>query len=127
MATGRAQPERFVQKQVPLPAWQGAWPRLCIPVPAGAAPGAGPAPLHLDSALSVHWAVPLAVLAPERVATASPARTTLKPLSRNWQFCHIYSQQIGLSGARWGSPEARREIGLKWRVRLLSLLKRPSG
>lgn len=50
-----------------------------VPLPAGAASGPSPAPLHLDSALSVHWAVPPVASSPEHVATASPARPTLKP------------------------------------------------
>lgn len=75
---------------------------------------------HLGSALSVRGAVSLVVSALERVATACLVHRTLKPPCHNWQFCHIYSQQIGLSGACGGSPEACREIGLKWRVRFFS-------
>lgn len=51
---------------------------------------------------------------------AQPACTMLKPPSHNWQFRHIYSQQISLSGASWGSLGTCREIGLKWRVRFFS-------
>lgn len=52
------------------------------------ASGCGPAPLP-----------PSTGLPPRSRAMASPTGLTLKPPSCNWQFCHIYSQQIGLSGA----------------------------
>lgn len=42
---------------------------------------AQPSPLHLDQALSIHWAVPLMVLAPECAAIASLAWATLRPPS----------------------------------------------
>lgn len=94
------------------PGWQGPWsrlpPALCLLVPRLAQPSPVTCPLGCLPVGS----------APKCTATASP---TLKALSCNWQFCHIYSQQIGLSGARWGSPEACREIGLKRRVRVFSL------
>lgn len=107
----------------------GQWVSLCpgwqapghshSPVPAGTTSGPGPAPVHQtqssrSTGLCPRWCQPPS-------AWPWPAGCpTLKPLSRNWQFCHIYSQQIGLSGARWGSLEARHEIGLKWRVRFFS-------
>ena len=69
----------------------GRWPGGAPAASARAcwsASGCGPAPLP-----------PSTGLPPWCRATASPSGPTLKPPSCNWQFCHIYSQQIGLSGA----------------------------
>ena len=70
----------------------GRWPGDAPAASAHAcwsASGRGPAPLP-----------PSTGLPPRCRATASPAGPTLPPPSRNGQFCHIYAQQIGLSGAR---------------------------
>lgn len=67
-------PELGHGQWVSLPGWQGAWPWQFVPGPAGVAHGPSPTtPLHLVQALSVRWAIPLMVLAPECAAIASLA------------------------------------------------------